>query len=75
MANYLPFFKICKDRGNNYGYNDPNMLRSVEFPMQDITKCIKEYRKTGYGIPNIEENICGGILGKDSCQVRFRMKK
>jgi secreted trypsin-like serine protease len=46
------------------------MLRSVEVPIQDITKCIKEHRKANDTIPNIEENICAGRLGKDSCQVR-----
>ena len=53
------------------------MLRSVEVPIQDITECIKEYRKinetdadgNSAPIPIIEENICSGKLGKDSCEV------
>jgi hypothetical protein len=51
------------------------MLRSVEVPIQDITNCIKEHRKANNPIPNIEENICAGRLGKDACLVRFRMQK
>lgn len=46
------------------------MLRSVEVPIQDITECIKEYQKSdSHKIPIIEENICSGELGKDSCEV------
>ena len=80
MANYLPFFKICKARKPK----PKTMLKSVEVPIQDINKCITEHKK-GFedgGLKNVTigHNICAGSWTSrfnraHSCQVRFRMQK
>ena len=54
------------------------MLKSVDVPILDINKCVKEYpRAVAFNSPKYVDgmNICAGELGKSGCKVRFKMQK
>ena len=56
---------------------DPEMMRSVNLPIQDINKCKKEYEIEDGSFS--DTSICAGGESSDNpknaCKVRFKLKR